>query len=274
MTFATSTLVPMVTIPAGVFNGQPIDAFQLGRTPVTNEQYAAHVDHYSETPYVLLAYNVDDAGPAYDLVRGKSPQDLLRKFAKRLPKSEDGSGVLFVGATIFKLRKDISSTRSIEGAVRKDLSPVRFDEPNQPVVCMSWCHAFEYCVSNGLFLPTDDQWSYAAGVHQGRKYATSTGEPYAADGETKLAHFSERDTVDVDHPRYADGPHGLRHMSGNVCEWTIDPKHPWSFNLRGGSWVDAPHRKVEARYIEKGHLMGSLVFGFRVCAEITDGTRK
>jgi len=44
---------------------------------------------------------------------------------------------------------------------------------------VSWFHAFEYCISNDLFLPSDDQWSYAAGVHEGREYLGRSCDNYS-----------------------------------------------------------------------------------------------
>jgi hypothetical protein len=47
-------LPSMVLIPGGVFNGAAMEPFSLGRTPVTNAEYSAHLDRYQATPYVYL----------------------------------------------------------------------------------------------------------------------------------------------------------------------------------------------------------------------------
>jgi formylglycine-generating enzyme required for sulfatase activity len=253
MTLAPSILPPMVTIPAGVFNGVAMDSFRLGQTPVTNAQYAAHVDRFSDARFVLLA-TASDTQVTSLVGRGRSPQYLLGDFAKRLPKRWDTRDPMISGTlTLFQLRKD--------------MSPEGFDGPNQPVN-VSWFHAFEYCVGNGFFLPSDDQWSYAAGVHERREHATSTGGLYAADGNTKLAHFGTRRTIDVDDPRYPDGPHGLRHMTGNVWEWTArngSKKYP--YGLRGGSWSnDVPEFLRASFRIDDIPCSRSDDIGFRVGA--------
>jgi formylglycine-generating enzyme required for sulfatase activity len=159
--------------------------------------------------------------------------------------------------------------------LRKDMSPKDFNRPNQPVVNVSWFHAFEYCVGNGFFLPSDDQWSYAAGLHEGREHATSAGGLYAADGKTKLAHFGydKKDgtdrPIDVYAPRYSDGPHGLRHMTGEVWEWTArngSKKYP--YGLRGGSWGDDPG-DLRASCRDCGNPGGrDNIIGFRVGASV------
>lgn len=249
----------LVSIPAGVFNGVAIESFRLGRTPVTNAEYAVHVDRYLNRPYVLLQTDPETHATSV-LCRTKSPEEAIGDFVKHLPKNWDSRAFCFGVFTLFQLRKG--------------MSPEGFDGPNQPVVNVSWFHAFEYCVSNGLFLPTDDQWSYAAGVHEGREYATSTGELYAPDGKTKLAHSGRNEedgtdrTIHVDDSRYRDGPHGLRHMTGNVMEWTArNPSEECPYGLRGGAW-----NEDDPSFLHSASRFGEHPFnwwddmGFRVAA--------
>jgi formylglycine-generating enzyme required for sulfatase activity len=261
MTVPVSLLPTLVTIPAGVYNGAAMDSFRLGRTPVTNAQYNTHVDRYLNRPYVLLQTNPETHATSV-LCSMKTPKEAIGDLAEHLPEDWDRRTPLLFGVfTLFQLRKD--------------MSPEGFDRPNHPVVNVSWFHAFEYCVGNGFFLPSDDQWSYAAGLHEGREYATSTGRLYAADGKTKLAHFGddEKDgtnrTIDVDDPRYPDGPHGLRHMTAEVWEWVArNSSLEWPYGLRGGSWHfdDSVGLRAFSRGIVNGPGSRGPGVGFRVGA--------
>jgi formylglycine-generating enzyme required for sulfatase activity len=252
----------MVFITGGQYNGRPMKPFYLGKNPVTNAEYRAHVDRYLNHPFVLLKTDPETHEISVVCREPELAKGWLKKELK-IPKDWDTRDPFLFGVfTLFELRKDVS--------------PEGFDRPNQPVVNVSWFHAFEYCVSNGFFLPSDDQWSYAAGVHENRKYATSTGELYAADGKTRLAHFDAKETIDVNALRYPDGPNGLRHMTGNVWEWTArNPSEKYPYAVRGGSWNDLSGvlRSVNLRsaYRHADRPVSRFVnFGFRVAAATED----
>jgi hypothetical protein len=102
----------------------------------------------------------------------------------------------------------------------------------------SWFHAFEYCAANGFYLPSDDQWSYAAGVHEGRKYATET--------ETDPV-FTIEGKVDVNDPRVPDGYRGLRFMTGYLSEWTArNPSEKVPYGVRGG-WTCLERDEIDEK---------------------------
>ena len=88
---------------------------------------------------------------------------------------------------------------------------------------------------------TDAQWEWSAqGGERKLEHATESGNLVGPDGK-KLAHCSvetrERTTIDVNDPRYADGPFGLRHKTGEVWEWVErNPNEKYQYSLRGGSW--------------------------------------
>jgi formylglycine-generating enzyme required for sulfatase activity len=251
MTLAPSILPSMVSIPAGAFNGTAIEAFRLGQTPVTNAQYAAHVDRFSDVPFVLLE-TAPDTQVTSLVGRGKTPQDLFGDFAKQLPKRWDTRDPMISGMlTLFQLRKD--------------MSPKEFDRPNQPVVDVSWFHAFEYCIANGLFLPSDDQWEYAARGPEGREYGTRSGRLTREE-----AHYDSDATADVS--SYPPNGFGLQDMTGNVWEWTaINPTQRYPYGLRGGSWGDddPDYLRAACRFFSHPDLR-SYRFGFRVAAALQD----
>ncbi len=242
----------MVSIPAGVFNDVAIDSFRLGQTPVTNAQYAAHVDQYRENPYVLMG--TSETGVTSIVARGGDPEALLVYLSERLPKQWDTSDPLVFGAlALFELRKDVS----------QDMSSEKFDRSNQPVVNVSWFHAFEYCVANGLFLPSDDQWEYAARGPEGHEYGTRSGRLTREE-----AHYGSNATADVG--SYPPNGFGLSDMTGNVWEWTArNPSHEYPYGLRGGSWLFDDPEILRAAFrdnVGRGPVDRAVVVGFRVGA--------
>ena len=130
-------------------------------------------------------------------------------------------------------------------------------------------------------MPTEAQWEIAARVVMGieglRDYATPSGELTKEE-----AHYDAQATVDVDDPRYPTLENGLRHMTGNVWEWTrdwsadyseesvVDPTGPKSGEykiLRGGSWDVNDPGKLRAANRSDFHPDGwGRYIGFRLVA--------
>ena len=154
-----------------------------------------------------------------------------------------------------------------------NMSRKGFDGEGQPVVDVSWPHSKGWALSQGgLYLLTDAQWEWSAqGGERRLEYATETGKLTGPKGR-KLAHCSvkteEQSTIDVNDPRYADGPFGLRHKTGNVWEWVEkNPAEKYPYGLRGGSWylVNPGDLRVARRDFIYPGLRGDVV-GFRVGA--------
>jgi formylglycine-generating enzyme required for sulfatase activity len=95
----------------------------------------------------------------------------------------------------------------------------QFNQPNQPVVGVSWEEAQAYCQWAGLVLPSEAQWEAAARGPDGRRYPWGNDEPTA-----EHANFEGREgaTTPVGaYPRGA-GPFGTLDQAGNVWEWCVD----------------------------------------------------
>lgn len=125
--------------------------------------------------------------------------------------------------------------------------PAELLSPDNPVVCISWKQANDYCKFRGSRLPTEAEWEFAA--TNGGKTAYSWGNEKPTPDK---ATFGRRSSVSV-YTNKAVGKHNLIDMNGNVWEWVSDryeqnyyeysqPKNPKGapvgrFNvIRGGGW--------------------------------------
>ncbi|MCP3920020.1 MAG: SUMF1/EgtB/PvdO family nonheme iron enzyme [bacterium] len=116
----------------------------------------------------------------------------------------------------------------------------RYNQPNQPVVGVSWDEANAYCDWAGLVLPTEAQWERACRA------------------ETTTTYWSGDDEADLDrvgwygknsggrlHPvaEKPPNPFGLYDVHGNVWEWCLD----WY-----GGYEKQPRPGDGARHLEGG----------------------
>jgi formylglycine-generating enzyme required for sulfatase activity len=156
----------------------------------------------------------------------------------------------------------------------------QFNQPNQPVVGVSWGEAQAYCRWTGLRLPSEAQWEAAARGGDRRRYPWGDEDP--APEHANFGWREGRTTPVGAFPRGA-GAFGTLDQAGNVWEWCEDV---WSIEaswmkdggamdpvgshgnaavrcLRGGSW------NSQAGYLPAAVRFGSWAsvrdwdFGFR-----------
>ncbi len=254
--------IPMAMIP------HPQGAWLEGINSVTNLQWQRGVE-----PLM-------NEGAKYCLLESRSRGDFTaRQFGDyrdlldtighdNAPKSWKGEGVMCrPGVPPFLKWRPITS-------------PKGFNGKEQPAVNVSWYEAKAWTLTQGgLYSLTDAQWVWSAqGGKRGLKYATETGKLFGTDGK-KLVHCSvetkEPTTVDVNDPKYTDGPFELRHKTGNVLEWVEwNPDEKGEFGLRGGSWDDdlPEYLQVAYRYDDAPISRGYFI-GFRVGAPAPQDSR-
>jgi energy-coupling factor transporter ATP-binding protein EcfA2 len=111
----------------------------------------------------------------------------------------------------------------------------RFNQPQQPVVGVSWGEARTYCEWVGLRLPTEWEWEKGARGTDGRTYPWGNEEP----DETRANYDMKvgQPTPVGSYPAGAS-PYGLLDMAGNEWEWTASlykKGEDWR-TVRGGSF--------------------------------------
>jgi formylglycine-generating enzyme required for sulfatase activity len=259
-----------------------VSSFQMGRTPVTNEQYARYVAALGDRRFALIG-EIPATRTLGVIALGASENEMRDAVRPVVEKAADILVTGGIGILADAAKKLLDSLNVIN--IRDHNSPAGFDGLRQPVINVNWFDAAAYAFLHGGMLPTEWQWEYAARVVQGREglreYATPSGRLTHEE-----AHFDAQSTVDVDDPRYPTLGNGLRHMTGNVWEWirnwhgdypregVVDPTGPLDGSyrgLRGGSWlINLPEvlRAAFRGYYRPGGSGG--LIGFRVVAPSQD----
>jgi len=174
------------------------------------------------------------------------------------------------GFWLGKTEVTVAAYKRFAKATHKDAETS--DDPNLPMVDVSWDDATGYCGWAGMRLPTEAEWEYAA-------RANTTGPRY---GPLDAVAWHYYNCGGKRHPVGEKQPNawGLYDMLGNVWEWVadwfgsyqqkaeIDPAGPFRAKyrtVRGGSWFDyqkAARASSRNTFDESDH---SDRFGFR-CA--------
>jgi serine/threonine-protein kinase len=117
-----------------------------------------------------------------------------------------------------------------------------------------------------LRLPTEQEWTYAAGAADGRAFPWgSSFVPGLADTRRR----GVRGPAPVNTFADDESPFGMRSVAGGVREWTATPAEvPGRFLLRGGSWRAWPDQcRIGARATGRAELTHQAI-GIRLAADL------
>ena len=157
-----------------------------------------------------------------------SPEDEEDRYANEGPQHEVELAEFYLAPTPVTNAQYGEYLRANPGVKEPEYwGDQEYNQPNQPVVGVSWEEAQAYCEWAGLTLPTEAQWEYACRARTTTRYHSGDSE---ADLQ-RVGWYDENSDGRL-HPVGELEPNGfgLYDMHGNVGEWCQDD---WVSNYNG-----------------------------------------
>ena len=210
----------------------------------------------------------------WNAVRGEAEAPTISPLAADLVQLEAGtirlgepasrSAVIEVPAVAFQSH-EVTVAEYEAGCLRKWWQrscpdwhgPTEGQNARHPAVKVTWSQAKEWCEVQGLRLPTEAEWEYAARGSEERKFPWGPkwrkGAMNYCDFGCSLPVTMEDDGFEQTSParQFPVGktPEGLYDMAGNVAEWTLDC---WTEDIRGKTSWHASNDPACSRRVARG----------------------
>ena len=144
-----------------------------------------------------------------------------------------------------------------------------WNQPDHPVVCVSYYEAEAYAKFVGKRLPTEQEWEKAARGTDGRTFPWGYGFDDSKCNQSSTSWFAHYGTSPV--TKYPDGlsPFGCYEMAGNVKEWcsTWYNEEQNERVFRGGSFADDSVKFQSSYRNGDNAAYWSLTLGFRLAQD-------
>ena len=142
---------------------------------------------------------------------------------------------------------------------------------NQPVTCVTWMAARDYCRARGKRLPLELEWELAAKGSEGRAFPWGASLPKQDGVAFDRGHSTGEHPVDVGSSKQERTPQGIHDLGGNVSEWVADERGAGELaTIRGGSWnSDDPCRMLSSSCKRVKAERFSRTVGFRCARSVT-----
>jgi formylglycine-generating enzyme required for sulfatase activity len=142
----------------------------------------------------------------------------------------------------------------------------------RPVVCVTWYAAYKYCrAQNNKRLPTETEWELAARGVDGRPFPWGTDPPE----RDRVAYGGLPAPRDVGTSAQDISLERIHDLAGNVAEWVVsDTDTAQLGTVRGGTYLsEGPCRVLGSRCVRlhPGRISESV--GFRCARDVTTSTR-
>jgi hypothetical protein len=146
------------------------------------------------------------------------------------------------------------------------------EDSTLPMTDVSWRQARALCEAENKRLCTTDEWTFACEGPERLPHPYGYVRSSALCNMDRTALVRDGELIDqrvsiYDHPDCVS-PFGVQHMTGNVGEWTVDPKRHAPFRSAGkGGWWGPLRNRCRATTGGHDEHFHQIQIGFRCCSD-------